>query len=85
MDGTYMIRQNSNTRQNSRAVGYVRRSTDRQEQSIPDQKKALEAYAAEHGLHLVKFYVDDAISGTSTLGRRAFQQMIGDARANSGL
>ncbi len=81
MDGTYMIRQNSNTRQNSRTVGYVRRSTDRQEQSIPDQKKALEAYAAEHGLHLVKFYIDDAISGTSTLGRRAFQQMIGDAES----
>ena len=40
------------------------RSTDRQEQSIPDQKKALEAYAAEHGFRLVKFYVDDAISGT---------------------
>jgi DNA invertase Pin-like site-specific DNA recombinase len=81
MDATYMIRQNSNTRQDSRAVGYVRRSTDRQEQSIPDQKKALEAYAAEHGLHLVKFYIDDAISGTSTLGRRAFQQMIGDAES----
>ncbi|GAI66600.1 unnamed protein product, partial [marine sediment metagenome] len=81
MDATYMIRQNSNTRQNSRTVGYVRRSTDRQEQSIPDQKKALEAYAAKHGLRLVKFYVDDAISGTSTLGRRAFQQMIGDAES----
>jgi len=60
-------------------VGYVRRSTDRQEQSIPDQKKALEAYAAEHSLRLGRFYVDDAISGTSTLGRRAFQRMITDA------
>ena len=28
-----------------RAVGYLRRSTDRQEQSIPDQKKAVEAFA----------------------------------------
>ena len=27
------------------AVGYLRRSTDRQEQSIPDQKKAAERYA----------------------------------------
>ena len=54
---------------------------DRQEQSVPDQKKALEAYAAENGLHLVKFYIDDAISGTSTLGRRAFRQMIGDAES----
>ena len=24
------------------AIGYIRRSTDRQEQSIPDQKKAIE-------------------------------------------
>jgi len=77
-----MIRQNSNTRQNSRAVGYVRRSTDRQEQSIPDQKKAIETYAAEHNLRLVKFYIDDAISGTSTLGRRAFRQMIKDAESS---
>ena len=60
----------------NRAVGYVRRSTDRQEQSIPDQKKALEDYAAEHDLRLARFYVDDAISGASTLGRRAFQKMI---------
>ncbi|TKJ33057.1 MAG: hypothetical protein CEE38_21500 [Planctomycetes bacterium B3_Pla] len=76
-----MIRQNANTHQKNRAVGYVRRSTDRQEQSIPDQKKALEQYAVEHGLKLAKFYVDDAISGTSTLGRRAFLQMIDDAQS----
>ena len=53
----------------NRAVSYVRRSTDRQEQSIPDQKKALEDYAAEHDLRLTRFYADDAISGASTLGR----------------
>ena len=64
------------------AVGYLRRSTDRQEQSIPDQKKALERYAAEHGLRIVRFYTDDAISGTSTIGRRAFQQMMADAQGN---
>jgi len=79
-----MIRPNTNSsQQNNRAVGYVRRSTDRQEQSIPDQKKALETYAAEHDLSLVKFYTDDAISGTSTLGRRAFQQMVQDAQKST--
>jgi len=78
-----MIRPNTKNNQNSRAAGYVRRSTDRQEQSIPDQKKAIETYAAEHELRLVKFYVDDAISGTSTIGRRAFQQMIQDAQKTS--
>ena len=46
----------------NRAVGYVRRSTDRQEQSIGDQKNALQTYAAEHSLCLSKFYVDDAIN-----------------------
>src|SRR5262245_58140036 len=31
------------------AVGYVRRSTDRQEQSIPDQKQAIETYSQTNG------------------------------------
>ena len=59
---------------NHRAVAYLRRSTDRQEQSIPDQKKAAETYAQQHGFQLVDYYVDDAISGTTTLGRKAFQE-----------
>jgi DNA invertase Pin-like site-specific DNA recombinase len=75
-----MIRANTEHRPTNRAVGYVRRSTDRQEQSIPDQKKAIENYVAEHDLRLSKFYVDDAISGTSTIGRRAFQEMMADAQ-----
>ena len=78
-----MIRPNNTTQPSNRAVGYVRRSTDRQEQSIPDQKKTIEAYASEHDLNLVKFYIDDAISGTSTLGRHAFQEMIQDAQKST--
>ncbi len=62
------------------AVGYARRSTDRQEQSIPDQKRAIERYVEEHGITLLRIYVDDAISGTSTVGRRAFQSLIADAQ-----
>jgi len=64
------------------AVGYLRRSTDRQEQSIGDQRAAVERYAAEIGVALVRFYIDDAISGTSTAGRKAFQSMIEDAGSN---
>ncbi len=59
-----------------------RRSTDRQEQSIEDQKNAISAYVAENGLRFLRFYIDDAISGTSTLGRRAFQQMFKDAESS---
>lgn len=66
------------------AVGYLRRSTDRQEQSIPDQKRAVEAYAAEHGMRITRLYVDDAISGTSVAKRPAFQEMVADAQAGRG-
>jgi len=65
------------------AVGYVRRSTDRQEQSIDDQKNILAKYAQDNGIRLNKFYVDDAISGTYTLKRKAFLQMIEDAERPS--
>jgi len=75
-----MAKRNQNKQPSNCTVGYVRRSTDRQEQSIPDQKKAIETYAAEHNLNLIKFYLDDALSGTNTLGRPAFQQMIRDAQ-----
>ena len=48
--------------QSRSAVGYVRRSTERQEQSIPDQQRAIERYAEEHGLQLLRFDIDDAIA-----------------------
>lgn len=63
------------------AVGYLRRSTDHQDRSIPDQQRAIETYADQHDLTLLYSYVDDAISGTSTTGRNAFKQMISDAQA----
>jgi DNA invertase Pin-like site-specific DNA recombinase len=62
-----------------KVVGYTRRSTDKQDQSLGDQRRELQRYADEKGFELVRFYEDDAISGTSAKGRDAFQDMIHDA------
>ena len=59
-----------------KAVGYIRRSTDKQEHSLEDQRKAIEEYAINSGIELLRFYEDDAISGTSTNGRAGFNGMI---------
>ncbi len=58
------------------AVAYMRRSTDRQEQSIADQRTAIEAYASERGFELLRYYIDDAISGSTAEERAAFMEMI---------
>src|SRR2546425_12869422 len=61
------------------AVGYLRRSTNRQEQSIGDQKAAIERHALDQGYAILRFYTDDAISGTSADNRPGFQRLISDA------
>ena len=62
------------------AAAYLRRSTDRQEQSIDDQARAIERFASEKGLVVVKTYTDDAISGADTQARKSFLAMIADAQ-----
>jgi DNA invertase Pin-like site-specific DNA recombinase len=62
------------------AVGYLRRSTDKQEASIPEQRRAIQQYADEHGYNIIRWYTDDAISGDETEKRHEFQRMIADAK-----
>jgi site-specific DNA recombinase len=57
------------------AVGYVRRSSDKQEKSLPEQRASLERYAREHGYRIVRWYEDDAISGDATHKRHGFLAM----------
>ena len=61
------------------AVGYARRSTDLQERSLPDQKAAVERWARDHGFRILRWFVDDAISGTSARGRDQFTRLIHEA------
>src|SRR5690606_10576022 len=62
-----------------KAVGYARRSTDMQERSIPDQQSFVQRWAKENGYSIERWYVDDAISGTSAKGRVSFERMMKDA------
>ena len=61
------------------AVLYLRRSTDRQEASIVDQRSHLVRYASENGFEIIDEFIDDGISGTTATGRGAFQRLIAEA------
>lgn len=64
-------------------VIYARYSSDRQtEQSIEGQLKECYAYAERNGYHVLREYIDRAISGT-TDRRAEFQQMIEDSAKKS--
>jgi site-specific DNA recombinase len=62
------------------AVAYLRRSTDKQEASISEQHAAVQKHADEKGYDVLRWYTDDAISGDDTKKRKAFLQMVTDAK-----
>jgi len=64
-----------------KAVGYLRRSTDKQEQSLEDQKREIIAFAKREGFELTGWYADDAISGAFSENRSQFQELIRVAQA----
>jgi len=60
------------------AVAYVRCSSDAQvDASIPAQRASIEKYASDNGYHIVRWYVDEGISGWKDT-REQFQQLITD-------
>jgi len=66
----------------TQAIGYVRRSTDRQEESLDQQRAKLEAFAASRGWSLKAIYCDDAISG-SEMKRPGLDQLLSAAAGDA--
>ena len=63
----------------TKAVAYVRMSTDKQDTSPEQQRIEIKKYAKKHGYAINDWYQDDAVSGDNTEKRIDFQRMIADA------
>ena len=63
------------------AAIYLRRSTDRQEKSLEDQRREILRYAGENGFGVVAEFVDDGVSGTSGDTRKGFLAMVNEAKS----
>lgn len=61
-----------------RAATYVRMSTEHQQYSTENQGCAIEAYAAQRGIEIVRTYADQGKSGLRLDGRDALQQLLSD-------
>jgi DNA invertase Pin-like site-specific DNA recombinase len=64
------------------AIGYVRRSTNRQEESLEQQREKLAAFAASKGWTLGRIYEDDAISG-SNMQRPGLESLLAHAESDT--
>ena len=66
-----------------KVVGYTRVSTKEQGEhgySIDAQREMIKNYCEKHGYELVKIYEDKGISGKSTKGRLALQNLLVDSK-----
>jgi site-specific DNA recombinase len=76
-----MVRAHNEGNAAMNAIGYIRRSTDKQEMSLPQQRAKLEQFAVAKGWKLVQVFVDDAISG-SDMKRPGLEQLLACAKGN---
>ena len=64
-----------------RAAQYVRMSTDHQKYSTENQAEALQRYAAQRGIEIVRTYADEGKSGLRLDGRDALKRLIEDVQS----
>lgn len=64
------------------AVGYCRFSSENQADgfSIEAQKNAIKEFCKKEGHQILRFYVDEAKTGTTTEGRTSFLEMLDDSK-----
>jgi DNA invertase Pin-like site-specific DNA recombinase len=65
------------------AVGYVRMSTDQQQDSPARQRQDIEALAQRQGFRIIRWYEDHGQTGTESSKRREFQKLLADAKAGT--
>lgn len=65
------------------AVGYIRMSTDQQQDSPARQRQDINALADRQGFKIIRWYEDHGLIGTESSKRREFQKLLGDAKAGA--
>jgi DNA invertase Pin-like site-specific DNA recombinase len=64
-----------------RAAQYVRMSTEHQKYSTENQAEAIQQYAVQRGIEIVRTYADEGKSGLRLDGRDALKQLIDDVQS----
>lgn len=65
------------------AVGYVRMSSDQQQDSPAGQRNDIEALAKRLGYRIVRWYEDHGLTGTESSKRKDFLKLLADAKNGS--
>lgn len=68
------------TVERTRAVQYLRMSSEHQKYSLANQADAIAEYAALHQYDVVRTYADHGRSGLTLKGRKALEELLADAR-----
>lgn len=62
------------------AVGYIRMSTDKQEDSPARQRRDIEVLAERQNFRIIDWYEDHGLTGTESLNRPEFQRLLKNAQ-----
>src|SRR4029450_6637375 len=80
-----MIKRKETSTENGpiRAARYVRMSTDHQQYSIDNQSAAIDTYAQEHHMEIVRTYSDAGKTGLTLEDRPGLRRLLEDVEAGA--